>query len=372
MRNRLLILLVGGLFGFSCGSQTDGFKVSIQLENAPDCQVFVSELIPNNKQWYVDTLKLMEGRLLYTGKVDYPRLINFNMKKGNDDIVSSSFSIFLDNNEVCVRGNFDDLENLIVRGSKTHDEFVSIKKNERILVEECERIIGEQNKANRENNQKLLDSLLVVYKQAKGKLFDYFLSIPGYAHSEVTPYFIWSNARFDDGMIDLMEQALNAFDTSLARNAYVAHSREILERVKRVQPGAQAYDFTLEDLEGNTYKLSDFRGKYVLLEFSASWCGGCKKEIPFLKTVYKNTSDKDFVMFTINVDNEREKWAKDVEQHKLPWTVLSDLKAFDSPVVKNYNVGGIPAIYLIDPDGKIKKTGLRREKMIEYINTLFD
>ena len=131
-------------------------------------------------------------------------------------------------------------------------------------------------------------------------------------------------------------------------------------------------DFALEDLEGNVYKLSDYRGKYVLLEFSASWCGWCKLEIPFLETVYKNTQGKNFVMFTINLDDERGKWEEDVKHDNLPWKVISDLKAFESPVAKNYNVSGIPMIYLIDPEGKIKEKGLRREEMIEYINTLFE
>ena len=125
-------------------------------------------------------------------------------------------------------------------------------------------------------------------------------------------------------------------------------------------------------MEGNTYKLSDYRGKYVLLEFSASWCGWCKLEIPFLETVYKNTQGKNFVMFTIYLDSERGKWEEDVKHYNLPWKVISDLKAFESPVAKSYNVSGIPMIYLIDPEGKIKEKGLRREEMIEYINALFE
>ena len=73
-----------------------------------------------------------------------------------------------------------------------------------------------------------------------------------------------------------------------------------------------------------------------------------------------------------SLDDERGKWEEDVKHDNLPWKVISDLKAFESPVAKNYNVSGIPMIYLIDPEGKIKEKGLRREEMIEYINTLFE
>ena len=366
--NRLLILLIGCLCCFSCVSKTDGFKVKMHLENAPECEIFVSERIPNPTQWYIDTLELKNGQVVYTGKVDYPRLVSFVVKKGEDDFVGS-FSIFLDNSEVEVQGDFNNLKNLAISGSKTHDEFVAIEKNGQKFMKEYGRIGYDRSKAFKDNRV-LYDSLAEPYRQAYDKVVDYILNLPGYAHSEVAPYFVSEYISADN--LPLMEKALNAFDVSLAENAYIANCRVKLEKEKRVQPGVMAYDFTLEDLEGNTYKLSDYRGKYVLLEFSASWCGWCKLEIPFLETVYKNTQGKNFVMFTINLDDERGKWEEDVKHYNLPWKVISDLKAFESPVAKSYNVSGIPMIYLIDPEGKIKEKGLRREEMIEYINALFE
>lgn len=365
--NKLLILLVGCIFCFSCASKTDGFNVKIQLENAPDCEIFVSERIPNLTQWYVDTLAVKGGETVYTGKVDYPRLVTFVVKKGEDDFVGS-FSMFLDNSNVEVRGDFNDLKRLTITGSKTNDEFVAIEKNGQKLMKEYSRIGYDRGQAFKDNRARY-NSLAVPYKQAYDKVVEYILALPGYAHSEVAPYFVYEYIQADN--IPLMEKALGAFDASLTGNAYLTSCRVKLENEKKVQPGTPAYDFTLQDVDGKEYKLSDYRGKYVLLEFSASWCGWCKLEIPFLETVYKNTKGKNFVMFTINLDEERDKWEQDVKQHELPWTVLSDLKAFNSPVAKNYNVSGIPMIYLIDPEGKIKEKGLRREEMIEYINALF-
>ena len=137
------------------------------------------------------------------------------------------------------------------------------------------------------DNRVLYDSLAEPYRQAYDKVVDYILNLPGMLIVR------WLLILFPEYIsadnLPLMEKALNAFDVSLAENAYIANCRVKLEKEKRVQPGVMAYDFTLEDLEGNTYKLSDYRGKYVLLEFSASWCGWCKLEIPFLETVYKNT-----------------------------------------------------------------------------------
>lgn len=365
--NRLWILLTGCLFCFSCASRTDGFKVNIDLKNAPDCRVFISERVPNPTEWFVDTLELKGGRTVYTGKVDYPRLVSFILKKGEENFMGS-FSMFLDNSEVDIRGDFNDMKNLTISGSKANDEFVAIEKNGQKVMKEYRKIGYERGQAFK-NNRHLYDSLAIPYQQAYDKLVEYIFAIPGYARSEVAPYFVSEYIHAEN--IQLMEKALNAFDTSLPGNAYLENCRDKLEKEKRTQPGTPAYDFTLQDLEGKIYKLSDFRGKYVLLEFSASWCGWCKLEIPFLETVYRNTRGKNFVMFTINLDDNREKWERDVREHKLPWPVLSDLQAFKSPVAQNYNISGIPAIFLINPDGMIEDKGLRREGMIDYINNLF-
>ncbi|MFR1242502.1 MAG: DUF4369 domain-containing protein, partial [Butyricimonas faecihominis] len=210
--NRLLILLTGCLFCFSCASQTDGFKVKMHLENAPECEIFVSERVPNPTQWYIDTLKLKDGQVVYTGKVDYPRLVSFIVKKGEDDFVGS-FSIFLDNSEVEVQGDFNNLKSLTITGSKTHDEFVAIEKNGQEFMKEYGRIGYDRSKAFKDNRV-LYDSLAEPYRQAYDKVVDYILNLPGYAHSEVAPYFVSEYISADN--LPLMEKALNAFDVSLA------------------------------------------------------------------------------------------------------------------------------------------------------------
>ena len=223
--NRLLILLAGCLFCFSCASRTDGFKVKMHLGNAPDCEVFVSERVPNPTRWYVDTLELKDGELVYTGKVDYPRLVSFVLKKGEDDFMGS-FSIFLDNSEVDIRGDFNDLKNLTISGSKANDEFVAIEKNGQKVMKEYGRIGYERSQAFKDNRA-LYDSLTVPYQQAYDKVVEYLLALPGYARSEVAPYFVSEYIHADN--IPLMEKALSAFDASLADNAYLASCREKLE-----------------------------------------------------------------------------------------------------------------------------------------------
>ena len=99
---------------------------------------------------------------------------------------------------------------------------------------------------------------------------------------------------------------------------------------------------------------------------------GVKKEIPFLKQIYdKQKNNQEFAILTINLDEKKETWENDVKKDNLPWSVISDLKAFKSEVAQAFNIHGIPMIYLIDKNGRIIDKGLRGEKMIEKIETLF-
>ena len=365
MKN-LLFLIVTVFYICSCTSKPDGYEVTIDLKNAKNEQIYVSERIPHPTTWYTDTIQLKDGKAVFKGKVTDPHWVAFVVVK-EDGELQGSFGMFLDNSQVQVKGDYNNLKQVEITGSKTNDEYQRIEKNGVEVFRNFGRIRYERSKAFKDDRARY-DSLTPLYQEAYNKLFDYIVSLPGYATSQVAPHYVWEYFAED---LDKMGKALAGFDASLNSNVFVAECRDNWEKEKKVQPGQPAYDFTLSDIDGKVYKLSDFRGKYVLIEFSASWCGWCKLEIPYLKTVYENTKGKNFVMFTVNMDEDREKWEKDVKEYNLPWPVVSDLKAYSGPVAQNYHVKGIPMIYLIDPEGKIMARDLRREPMIEYINKLF-
>lgn len=120
-----------------------------------------------------------------------------------------------------------------------------------------------------------------------------------------------------------------------------------------------AKDLTLDDASGKPVSLASYRGKYVLLDFWASWCGPCRAENPNLLKAYNDYSSKNFTILSVSLDKVRDAWLKAVSEDKLPWTQVSDLKAFESPVARSYKVNAIPSNFLIDPSGKIIGTNLR-------------
>ncbi|MBA2422409.1 MAG: AhpC/TSA family protein [Chitinophagales bacterium] len=140
----------------------------------------------------------------------------------------------------------------------------------------------------------------------------------------------------------------------------------------KFQTGAAVPDIELQDVNGNMRKLSSLHGSVVLLDFWASWCGPCRRENPTVVRAYETFKDKGFTVFSVSLDNNKEKWLQGIKKDQLMWPDhVSDLKGWKSSVCETYGVSSIPQNYLLDKEGKIIAANLRGEALIKTLESIF-
>lgn len=207
---------------------------------------------------------------------------------------------------------------------------------------------------------KRMDSLSVKQSEA------FLAMIPENRDSKMLAVIVGN--YYSGASVDILEKIVNQFGEGVQECYPIRKMKKRIAQVKASAVGSIAPEFELKDLEGNLVKLSSFRGKYVLIDFWASWCGPCRKEIPNIKQVYNSFADKGLVVIGVSVDQNEEEWRQAVKEEQVQYLQLSDIEGI---TWKLYNFNGIPFITLISPEGVILERSLRgielRRKVEEYL-----
>jgi peroxiredoxin len=136
--------------------------------------------------------------------------------------------------------------------------------------------------------------------------------------------------------------------------------------------GFMAPEITLQDVNGKMVSLSSLRGKYVMVDFWASWCSPCREEMPNVVSLYNEYKDKGFEIFGVSIDTNKDKWVKAILDDRITWMQVSEMKGWNSKAIHDYEVSGIPAVFIIDPQGMIIAKNIHGDELKQFMNKLFN
>jgi thiol-disulfide isomerase/thioredoxin len=177
----------------------------------------------------------------------------------------------------------------------------------------------------------------------------------------------------------LYEKAVKGLEQGFSKSPTVQRiveeyesNKEKMKANQPLSPGSEAKEIALPNPDGEIMKLSDYRGKYVLIDFWASWCGFCRKENPNVVELYKKYKEEGFQVYSVSLDKDKARWVSAIEQDNLIWDGhVSDLKFWSSEAARDYNVSSIPFTVLVDPEGKIVNTRLRGVQLEETLKSIY-
>lgn len=174
---------------------------------------------------------------------------------------------------------------------------------------------------------------------------------------------IYAFGFFDDNdiyySVDFFEKMLKPFAKGYENNLQIQSLQTSIADFKEIGPGKPAPEIKMQNPAGEMVALSSLKGKLVLVDFWASWCGPCRKENPNIVAVYNKYKEKGFTVFSVSLDDKKEAWLQAIKADKLTWTHVSDLSGWQSLASKLYKFYSIPTSFLIDRNGNILKRNLR-------------
>jgi peroxiredoxin len=336
-----------------------------------------------------DSCKVADGSYHFSVQLDEPDLLRLRIKfPVLKDAVKAKQAVPLGSGSMAQNRDYfvfyagpgririnstDSFSNGTVKGSKAHATYLSLQSKLKPFEDQLKGLYQDYAKANAAKNATLRDQIEAKIDSLDEAMKEAVLApfAKEESSSPVAFYALQQYAGYDINP-EKVEPLYESLSPTIKEYPSVVAFKDRLETAKKTGVGRVAPDFTQNDTLEQPIQLASLRGKYLLIDFWASWCGPCRQENPNVVKVFNQYKDKNFHILGVSLDREgqKEKWMKAIHDDQLTWTHVSDLKFWNNAVAKQYGIQAIPQNLLLDPQGKIIAKNLRGEALKKKMEEL--
>ncbi|HEY4154760.1 MAG TPA: TlpA disulfide reductase family protein [Puia sp.] len=314
----------------------------------------------------IDSTKLDHSYFTFKGKADSVEYCYLGILAEGKKQFRTSF--FLQNGKMTVLAKKDSLENALISGAPVQDEYNDYQNAiEKGIGIRSAALDKKYSVALAKGDKKTTDSLEKEYDaldmEQKKMVSGYVKAHPA---SYISAFEIAQNFSYNPDP-DQLDSLYKNLDPAIQSTYFGRMVNNTLKKARLTAIGQPAPDFTSTATDGKEVSLSSFRGRYVLVDFWASWCGPCRRENPAVVKAYHQFHPKGFDILGVSLDNSKTSWEEAIKKDGLNWAQVSDLRGWKNDVASRYGIQGIPMNFLLDKEGRIIAKGLRGEDLTKKL-----